>query len=90
MISNNRACNEISAAVEKPTPQTMRRAGCAKGVCYASPRARRYNYTLNPYFMDGLRAMIFLAEESVSYDEIDWQDRETPLLGVEWWHQSSA
>jgi len=82
MISNNRACNEISAAVEKPTPQTMRRAGCAMGVCYASPRARRYNYTLNPYFMDGLRAMIFLAEESVSYDEIDWQDRETPPFEV--------
>ena len=29
------------------------------------------------------RGVLFLTEEPVSYDEIDWQDRETPLLGVE-------
>jgi hypothetical protein len=34
------------------------------------------------YFMDGLRVIIFLTEEPVSYDEIDWLDWETPLPEV--------
>ena len=29
------------------------------------------------------RAVLFLTEEPVSYDEIDWLDREAPPLEVE-------
>lgn len=52
------------------------RAGFVKGVGYTRPSAPRYNYTLDPYFTDGLRAVIILGEEARGLDEIHWLDWE--------------
>ena len=49
-----------------------KRAGFVKGVGYTRPSEPRYNYTLDPYFTDGLRAVIILGEEARGLDEIDW------------------
>jgi hypothetical protein len=38
----------------------------------------RYNYTLDPYFTDGLRVVLFLTDTPVAYDEIKWLDWELP------------
>ena len=54
----------------------MKRAGFVKGVGYTRPSEPRYNYTLDPYFTDGLRAVIMLDDEARGLDEIDWLDWE--------------
>jgi hypothetical protein len=54
----------------------VKRAGFVKGVGYTRPSEPRYNYTLDPYFTDGLRAVIILGEEARGLDEIDWLDWE--------------
>ena len=43
-----------------------------KGVGHALIDAPRYNYTRDPYFTDGLRLVLFLDEQSVAFDEIEW------------------
>ena len=54
----------------------VKRAGLVKGVGYTRPSEPRYNYTLDPYFTDGLRAVMILDEEARGLDEIDWLDWE--------------
>ena len=54
----------------------VKRAGFVKGVGYTRPSDPRYNYTLDPYFTDGLRVVIILDEEARGLDEIDWLDWE--------------
>ncbi len=44
----------------------------APGVGETSKDDPRYNYTLSPYFTDGLRAVVFTSKHSVSLDEIDY------------------
>jgi hypothetical protein len=43
----------------------------------------RYNYTLSPYFTDGLRAVVFVSDEPVALDEIDIIDWSLPLQDFE-------
>jgi hypothetical protein len=52
--------------------------GYAKGVGAATPEDPRYNYTLDPYFTDGLRLVLFVSDGYVSPDRLEliW-DRET-------------
>ena len=52
--------------------QYLKRIGFVEGVGQATPTAPRYNYTEDPYYTDGLRAVLFLAEEPHSYQEIEW------------------
>jgi hypothetical protein len=56
----------------------MDRAGYVKGVGFTSPEEPRYNFTLDPYFTDGLRVVLFLTDEAVGFDEIDWLEWEDP------------
>ena len=49
---------------------TLARFGYTKGVGYASREAPRRNFTGDPYFTDGLRAVFFLGRNHVEYDEI--------------------
>ena len=44
--------------------------GYVGGVGAASPQEPRYNYTLDPYFTDGLRVVLFLSEGYVSPDNM--------------------
>jgi hypothetical protein len=49
-----------------------------KGAGFAPMDAPRYNYTRDPYFTDGLRLVVFLAERRVAYGEIERLEWETP------------
>ncbi len=46
--------------------------GYVGGVGAASPEEPRYNYTLDPYFTDGLRAVLFLGNNLVSPDDVEF------------------
>ena len=48
-----------------------------EGVGFAPINAPRHNYTLDAYLTDGLRLVLFLAEHSVAYDDIEWLEWET-------------
>jgi hypothetical protein len=58
-------------------------AAHVKGVGYTSPRTPRTHYTLDPYFTDGLRAVLVIGDEALAYDEIHWIDWEQPPPVVE-------
>jgi hypothetical protein len=45
--------------------------GYVKGVGAATPEDPRYNYTLDPYFTDGLRLVLFLSGDYVSPDNLE-------------------
>jgi len=48
------------------------RFGYVKGVDFAPRETPRRNFTGDPYFTDGLRAVFFLSPDYVEFDEIDW------------------
>ena len=52
--------------------------GYVGGVGRSSAGDPRYNYTKDPYFTDGLRAVLLLAEEPVNYDQIQGLGWEYP------------
>jgi hypothetical protein len=52
--------------------QHLARIGFAGGVGAAALDAPRYNYTEDPYYTDGLRAVLFLSQQPRSYQEIEW------------------
>jgi hypothetical protein len=52
--------------------------GYVEGVGSATPKDPRYNYTLDPYFTDGLRVVLFVSEEYVSPDSLEWLAWEWP------------
>lgn len=45
--------------------------GYVGGVGSATPAEPRYNYTVDPYFTDGLRAVLFLSKDYVSPDDVE-------------------
>ena len=45
--------------------------GYVEGVGLATTESPRYNYTKDPYYTDGLRVVILLAEEPLNYDQIE-------------------
>jgi len=52
--------------------QYLARVGFVTGVGSASIKAPRYNYTEDPYYTDGLRAVLFLSEKPRAFQEIEW------------------
>ena len=56
----------------------LERVGYVRGVGISTRTAPRYNYTNDPYYTDGLRIVLFLSENNVSYKELDWLDWEAP------------
>jgi hypothetical protein len=58
--------------------QGMRRFGLVKGVGASTPEAPRTNYTGDPYFTDGLRAVMWMSDTPVSYHRIESVPWEPP------------
>jgi hypothetical protein len=58
--------------------QRVEAAAFESGVGVAHKEEPRYNYTLSPYFTDGLRAVIFVTKETMALDEIDLIDWTLP------------
>ncbi len=58
------------------TSQYLGSFGFVKGVGASSPEAPRFNYTEDPYYTDGLRAVLVLSEQPRTYLEIDFLDWE--------------
>jgi hypothetical protein len=53
--------------------------GYVGGVGAASPQRPRYNYTLDPYFTDGLRVVLFVSEGYVSPDALEFFPWQWPI-----------
>ncbi len=58
--------------------QSVEAVAFVKGVGEAHKDEPRYNYTLSPYFTDGLRAVIFTSTQPVSLTEFTFFDWEHP------------
>jgi hypothetical protein len=50
----------------------LARFGYVKGVGISRRDEPRHNFTGDPYYTDGLRAVFFLSPHYIEYDEIDW------------------
>jgi hypothetical protein len=59
--------------------QSLRSVGYVKGVGPSSRDAPRYNYTDDPYYTDGLRVVLFLAEGPYGLDELEHLPWERPV-----------
>jgi len=53
--------------------------GYVGGVGRATPEEPRYNYTLDPYFTDGLRLVLFLSKDYASPDDIEIVPWKRPI-----------
>jgi LssY C-terminus len=53
--------------------------GYVQGVGAATPADPRYNYTLDPYFTDGLRVTLFVSEDYLSPDDLELVPWEWPI-----------
>jgi hypothetical protein len=58
--------------------QGMRRFGLVKGVGLSTPEAPRTNFTGDPYFTDGLRAVMWMSETPITYQRIESLRWENP------------
>jgi hypothetical protein len=57
--------------------QTLQSIGHVKGVGYSDRESPRFNYTNDPFYTDGLRAVLILSERRRALDKIDylpWED----------------
>jgi hypothetical protein len=52
--------------------------GYVSGVGAATPEEPRYNYTLDPYFTDGLRLVLFLSKDYASPDDVEFLPWRSP------------
>lgn len=52
--------------------------GYVKGVGAASMQEPRHNYTLDPYYTDGLRAVFVVSDDYTPFDEVEWLQWEDP------------
>jgi LssY C-terminus len=62
--------------------QGMKRFGLVKGVGAAAPDAPRANYTGDPYYTDGLRLVIWMTEEPITYQRVEavrWESMPDPM-----------
>jgi hypothetical protein len=62
--------------------QGMKRFGLVKGVGAAGPDAPRANYTGDPYYTDGLRLVIWMTEEPITYQRVEavrWETMPDPM-----------
>jgi hypothetical protein len=60
--------------------QTLTQVGFVEGVGRATPSKPRANLTGDPYFTDGLRAVIFLETGPTSLQEVRFLHWETPSI----------
>ena len=58
--------------------QGMRRFGLVKGVGPSTREAPRTNYTGDPYFTDGLRAVMWMSDTPITYQRVESVRWETP------------
>ena len=58
--------------------QSMGQLAFVKGVGVSSYTSPRTNYTLDPYYTDGLRLVLFLSEKLIALDHIGWVGWEIP------------
>jgi hypothetical protein len=58
--------------------QRVSKLGLVKGVGAAESSEPRFNLGGDPYFTDGLRAVIVISDEFVPYDEVEFLDWELP------------
>jgi len=65
-------------ALDLAASQSLRSVGYARGVGPSSREAPRFNYTDDPYYTDGLRVVLFLAEGRYGLDEIEHLPWERP------------
>jgi hypothetical protein len=72
--------SRFSLLMDTAASQSLERIGFVKGVGVSTPADPRRNYTLDPYYTDGLRLVIFLSRDSVSLGKIGWVKWEMPAL----------
>jgi hypothetical protein len=58
----------------------VRRIGFVDGVGQASLKSPRHNAEGDPYFTDGLRAVLFLSEDAVPFSEVELLDWQLPTF----------
>jgi hypothetical protein len=58
----------------------LRRIGFVDGVGEASLKSPRHNAEGNPYFTDGLRAVLFLSDDAVPFSEVELLDWQLPTF----------
>jgi hypothetical protein len=58
----------------------VRRIGFVDGVGGASLKSPRHNAESDPYFTDGLRAVLFLSDEAVPFSEVELLDWQLPTF----------
>ena len=65
-------------ALEMISAQVLEAVGYAKGVGVRSPESPGLNLTDDPFITDGLRLVMFLSEEPVSYEKLRYIEWEEP------------
>jgi hypothetical protein len=70
--------SRMALLLDAAASQSMERLAFVKGVGVSSYSSPRTNYTLDPYYTDGLRLVLFLSEEFIALDHIGWVDWEIP------------
>ena len=55
--------------------------GLVSGVGVSTTEAPRYNYTEDPYFTDGLRAVLILSDTEVAFDDLVYLEWELQPRG---------
>jgi len=58
---------------------SLAKLGYIGGVGAATPEKPRYNYTLDPYFTDGLRVVLVIGRTYVAADELVFLEWEWPF-----------
>jgi hypothetical protein len=69
----------LYVVLETISAQSLRSIGYVSGVGAADRDSGRINYTKDPYYTDGNRAVIILSEDRVPPDRIEYLDWEVPL-----------
>ena len=65
-------------ALELLSAQVLAGVGYAEGVGLRTPENPGLNLTDDPFITDGLRVILFLSEESVSYENMRYFEWEEP------------
>jgi hypothetical protein len=57
--------------------QSLHAAGYVRGAQRSTPEETHYNLTPDPYYSDGLRAVMFLGQRAVALDDpaLDWESK---------------
>lgn len=62
--------------------QGLKRFGLVKGVAASTPDAPRGNYTGDPYYTDGLRLVMWMTQEPITYQRVEavrWEVMPDPI-----------